>query len=153
MRQKWPSSGKQTTVSIKQTPKLPGDCVRGLPGTSFVVFLLDCFHLWDFFSPLKSKLIIQKTNKPFYLILNVFLILCEYVFYEHLSVVGDVVDMLKVLKVLRNDVTSPAFALCDHESNVCSQCNSETCLYFFILCCQCNCEWILLLIKCFKNTM
>ncbi|XP_063353240.1 UPF0538 protein C2orf76 homolog isoform X2 [Pelmatolapia mariae] len=26
MRQKWPSLGKQTTVSIKQTPKLPGDC-------------------------------------------------------------------------------------------------------------------------------
>lgn len=41
------------------------------------------------------------------------------VFYEHLSVVGDVVDMLKVLKVLRNNDTSPAFALCDHESNVC----------------------------------
>lgn len=49
-----------------------------------------------FFSPLKSKLIIQQTNRPFYLILNIFLILCEYVFYEHLSVVGDVVDMLKV---------------------------------------------------------
>lgn len=79
MRQKWPSSGKQTTVSIKQTPKLPGDCVRGqfiytgLPGTSFVMLLLDCFHLWDFFSPLKSKLIIQQTNRPFYLILIFFL--------------------------------------------------------------------------------
>lgn len=75
MRQKWPSSGKQTTVSIKQTPKLPGDCVRGqfiytgLPGTSFVMLLQDCFHLWDFFSPLKSKLVIQQTNRPFYLIL------------------------------------------------------------------------------------
>lgn len=64
-----------------------------------------------FFSPLKSKLIIQQTNRPFYLILIFFFILCEYDFYEHLSVVGDVVDMLKVLKVLRNNVTSPAFAL------------------------------------------
>lgn len=62
-----------------------------------------------FFSPLKSKLIIQQTNRTFYLILIFFL--CEYDFYEHLSVVGDVVDMLKVLKVLRNNVTSPAFAL------------------------------------------
>ncbi len=25
MKQKWPSSGKRTTVSIKQTPKLLGD--------------------------------------------------------------------------------------------------------------------------------